>query len=99
MTSSSIPAELLQVRKEIDAIDRELVALLAARFSLTHKVGVLKASNALQAVDAERESQKIAELRTLCQSSGLNPDLVTELFTRIMQEVVKNHRELASQRQ
>lgn len=95
MTSSSIPAELLEARREIDRIDRELVGLLAARFEQTHKVGILKAAMALQAVDAERESQKIAELRKLCESNGLDTDLVTELFTRIMQEVVKKHRELA----
>lgn len=95
MTSSSIPAELLEARREIDRIDRELVSLLAARFEQTHKVGILKASLALQAVDAERESQKIAELRKLCEANGLDTDLVTELFTRIMQEVVKKHREVA----
>lgn len=95
MTSSSVPTELLEARKEIDRIDRALIDLLAARFEQTHKVGLLKALNALQAVDAQRESQKIAELRQLCEANGLNPDLVTELFTRIMQEVVKNHRELA----
>ncbi len=95
MTSSSIPAELLEARREIDRIDRELVGLLVARFEQTHKVGILKAAMALQAVDAERESQKIAELRKLCESNGLDTDLVTELFSRIMQEVVKKHRELA----
>ena len=95
MKSSSVPTALLEARKEIDRIDRELVNLLADRFNQTHKVGILKASNSLQAVDAERESQKIAELRRLCETNGLNPDLVTELFTRIMQEVVKNHRQLA----
>lgn len=96
MTSSSFPAELLEARAEIDRIDRELIDLLAARFDQTHTVGILKASNALQAVDAQREAQKIAELRKLCEANGLNPDLVTELFTRIMQEVVKNHKELAN---
>lgn len=95
MTSSSIPAALLEARKEIDRIDREMIDLLAARFALTHQVGLLKASNSLQALDAERESQKIAELQKLCVANGLNPGLVTELFTRIMQEVVKNHKELA----
>lgn len=97
MTSSSIPPEILEARRKIDRIDRDLIDLLAARFEQTHKVGMLKAAMALQAVDTERESQKIAELRKLCESNGLDADLVTELFTRIMQEVVKKHRELAGQ--
>ncbi|MSR11504.1 MAG: chorismate mutase [Gammaproteobacteria bacterium] len=96
MKSAAIPVELLEARKEIDRIDRELVNLLADRFRQTHKVGILKAANSLQAVDAERETQKIAELRKLCESNNLNPDLVTELFTRIMLEVVNNHRQLAA---
>lgn len=96
MTSSSVPAELLAARAEIDRIDRELVELLAQRFAQTHKVGVLKATNALQALDPGREAEKLAELRKLCQTHGLNADLVTELFTRIMQEVVKNHKALAA---
>jgi len=95
MTSSSIPAELLEARQEIDRIDKQLVNLLAERFTQTHKVGLLKASNSLQAVDATREAQKLAELRSLCESTGLNPELVAELFTRIMEEVVKNHKDLA----
>ena len=96
MKSAAIPVELLEARKEIDRIDRELVNLLADRFRQTHKGGILKAANSLQAVDAERETQKIAELRKLGESNNLNPDLVTELFTRIMLEVVNNHRQLAA---
>jgi len=94
MTSQAPPEELLAVRAEIDAIDRDLVALLGRRFEFTHQVGVLKASKSLDAVDATRESEKLAELRTLCEKHKLNPELVTELFSKIMEEVVKNHRQL-----
>ena len=97
MASESIPAELLEVRKKIDLIDSELISLLAERFALTHLVGILKASNELDALDAGREAQKLDDLRALCLEHDLNPDLVTELFTRIMEEVVKNHRQLRDQ--
>jgi len=96
MTSSSIPAELITARQEIDRIDRELIDLLAERFAQTHKVGLLKAANSLKAVDADREAQKLADLRQLCEAKGLNAELVAGLFTRIMEEVVKNHRDLAN---
>lgn len=94
MTSQSPPEELLAARAEIDAIDRDLIALLGKRFDLTHQVGLLKASKALDAVDATRESEKLAELSALCEKHDLNPALVTELFSMIMEEVVKNHRQL-----
>lgn len=94
MTSESIPAELLEVRGKIDHIDKELLALLGERFTLTHQVGLLKASRSLQALDSTREAEKLAELSSLCEQYNLNPALVTELFSRIMEEVVKNHKEL-----
>ena len=94
MTSESVPVELLEVRKKIDHLDKKLINLLAERFALTHQVGVLKATKELDAVDAEREAQKLAELTDLCKQHDLNPQLVTELFTKIMEEVVRNHNQL-----
>ena len=92
--SEQMPAELLKVRSKIDQIDRQLVELLAVRFQLTRKVGLLKADQGLAAVDESREAQKLDELRELCQEQGLDSELVTELFKRIMEEVVKNHNKL-----
>ncbi len=97
MSDESLPPELLEVRDKIDAIDSKLVELLAERFKLTHQVGLLKASQALSSVDAEREAEKLARLRELCEAQGLNPELVTELFSRIMREVVSNHEKLRQQ--
>ena len=94
MTPQSPPAELLAAREQLDIIDRELVELLGKRFESTHQVGLLKASQALEPVDATREAEKLAELSALCEQYNLNPALVTELFSRIMAEVVKNHRQL-----
>jgi len=94
MSSESVPAELLEVREKIDLIDKNLLALLGERFELTHQVGLLKADKALAAVDATREAEKLAELSALCQTYNLNPELVTELFSKIMEEVVKNHKQL-----
>lgn len=95
MTATPVPAELLEARKEIDRIDQAMINLLAERFTWTHRVGVVKAAHALQAVDADRESQKLANIRELCQARGVDADLVVELFTRIMEEVVKNHKQVA----
>lgn len=94
MTSQSPPAELLAAREQIDAIDRQLLELLGKRFELTHQVGLLKASQALEPVDATREAEKLAELDKLCEQHKLNPALVRELFSQIMAEAVRNHRQL-----
>lgn len=94
MSMDCIPEELKKVREQIDAIDDRLVALLAERFKLTHQVGLLKADRELSSVDTIRETEKLARLRELSASHGLNPELVEALFSQIMQEVVKNHEKL-----
>ncbi len=94
MGSDAVPEELLEVREKIDQIDTRLVELLAERFALTHRVGLLKASRELEAVDAQREAEKLANLRLLCAQHDLNPELVAQLFTSIMEDVVRNHRRL-----
>ena len=97
MSTGNVPAELLKVRAKIDQLDRKLVELLAIRFALTQKVGLIKANKELEAFDADREAQKLAELRSLCEEHHLNPELITKLFTSIMEEVVCNHRRLRNE--
>ena len=94
MNPESVPEELLAVRDKIDAIDEQMVELPAQRFDLTHQVGLLKADKELSAVDSSREAQKLARLTELCEARGLNAQLVTELFSSIMREVVQNHEKL-----
>lgn len=91
MSEQAIPAELQEIRKQIDDIDDRLLRLLAERFQLTHTVGVIKAKQNLNSFDSSREAEKITRLRERCDSLEIDPNLVEELFTRIMQEVVKNH--------
>ncbi|HAO89527.1 MAG TPA: chorismate mutase [Gammaproteobacteria bacterium] len=97
MSDNAIPAELLSVREKIDAIDERLLDLLAERFQLTHQVGLLKANQQLSALDATREAEKLARLADLSSDRDLNPELIQELFRRIMQQVVQNHERLKVQ--
>ncbi len=91
MSTQAVPEELLQVREQIDRIDTGLVLLLANRFALTQRVGELKAAHKLGALDPERESRKLADIRAVCDKHGVNPDLVAEILEQIMREVVRNH--------
>ena len=94
MDPNAVPAELLEIREKIDAIDSQIVSLLADRFALTQRVGELKASHALNSLDSSREAQKLARIEALCEEQGLNAELVTGLFVKIMEEVVRNHERL-----
>jgi len=99
MAETTLPEELLRSREKIDQSDSDLLNLLAERFALTLRVGEIKATQSLESFDPLREAQKIEKLRALSSSLGLNPDLVAQLFTEIMKEVVKNHQRLKQQQQ
>ncbi len=94
MSTQAVPEELLKVREQIDRIDMGLVLLLANRFALTQRVGELKAAHKLEALDPERESRKLADIRAVCEKHAVNPDLVAEILEQIMREVVKNHKRI-----
>ncbi|MCJ0762491.1 chorismate mutase [Variovorax terrae] len=83
-------------REEIDALDEQIVTLLARRFAVTREVGRLKALHQLNAVDAERERQQALRYEALAGRHGLNPALVAQLFRRIIDEVVLDHRAIQS---
>lgn len=99
MAENTVPDELLKSREKIDQIDSGLLKLLAERFALTFRVGEIKALQSLESFDPVREAQKIDRLRAQSTELGLNPDLVEQLFTDIMKEVVKNHQRVKRQYQ
>jgi len=90
----SIPGELIEIRDRIDAIDRGIVELLRERFALTYEIGLLKASRELTSLDARREEEKLRALTALSEANKLDPNLVRDVFRRIMDEVVRNHERL-----
>ena len=52
--NTSLPAELVTLRKSIDNIDAALVHLLAERFKTTQQVGRLKAELSMPSSDPAR---------------------------------------------
>jgi chorismate mutase len=91
-TKPVVPPELLVLRDNIDSIDEEIIAALARRFDVTAQVGDIKAQHGLDAVDPVREQEKLVRLRRLAEAQGLDGALVHDLFQRVFNEVVKNHR-------
>ncbi|MCE6994736.1 chorismate mutase [Saccharothrix sp. S26] len=76
------PTSLAEVRERIDAIDSDLVRLLAQRQSLVRAAASFKADD--QAVRApDRVAQVIASVRDRAVSSGLDP-AVAEAVWRAM---------------
>ena len=75
--------ELSKIREEIDAVDRQLVALYEERMKLTAEVAEYKISVGKPVLDRTREKEKLAKVRGLVQAEE-NSYGVGELFEQIM---------------
>ncbi len=75
--------DLLEIRKEIDRIDKQMVTLFEERMALTQEVAQYKSKTGKAVLDKERENSKLETLQALVQSE-YNKYPVKELFTQIM---------------
>ncbi|MGB4713340.1 MAG: chorismate mutase [Pontimonas sp.] len=94
--NTSLPAELVTLRKSIDNIDAALVHLLAERFKTTQQVGRLKAELSMPSSDPAREAAQLARLRELAQGADLDPAFAEKFLSFILAEVIQHHEELAA---
>ena len=85
---------LSALRESIDAVDEQLLTLLAHRFELTAEVGQLKKQLGLPALDSAREAVQMQRFAELAARHGLPPDLVQQIMRLVIDEVVSRHRQL-----
>lgn len=86
MTVDQAQQALQPLRAEIDAIDSELVKLLAARAKITAQVGQVKQQHALPVYVPEREQCLLQARRQQAVHAGVSPELVDDVLRRIMRE-------------
>jgi len=75
--------DLLELRGEIDKIDREIVRLFEARMDICREVAEYKIANGKKVLDRPRELQKLETLGKLA-CNDFNRHGVQELFQQIM---------------
>ena len=75
---------LQEARDHIDALDQELVALLARRTELGLRAGRAKAELGLPIHDPERESAQLQARRTWAADAGLDAAGVEEVFRAVL---------------
>ncbi|GGW71577.1 bifunctional chorismate mutase/prephenate dehydrogenase [Alishewanella tabrizica] len=86
MTVDQAQQALQPLRAEIDAIDSELVRLLAARAKITAQVGQVKQQYALPVYVPEREQCLLQARRQQAVDAGVSPELVDDVLRRVMRE-------------
>ncbi|MDB4992572.1 MAG: Prephenate/arogenate dehydrogenase [Myxococcaceae bacterium] len=76
--------ELKETRAQIDALDHELVTLLARRSQLADRAASAKESIGFGIVDPNREAQLIEARREWARASSLDANAVEEIFRAII---------------
>ena len=90
------PETLKDLRERIDHVDASLIELLAERFSLTEKVGLIKAEGGLSAEDAERERWQQARYAALATANHLSVDVALQVMGTIVDLVKNRHVAIAA---
>lgn len=75
--------DLIEIRKEIDQVDREIVKLFESRMEMAKNVAEFKKNSGKHVFDKQREEDKLKELTSLA-SNEFNKHGIEELFTQIM---------------
>lgn len=76
---------LTELRRELDALDRDLVALFERRMALSLEVAAYKQAHQLPVLDAGREAEVIASRQAMLRDPALAP-AVRALFETVMAE-------------
>lgn len=79
-------AELSKLRREIDAVDAQLVELLARRLEIVTEVGKVKTEHGLPLYAPDREASMFVNRRADAVARGVPPDLIEDVLRRAMRE-------------
>ena len=78
--------ELNEIREKIDKIDNSIMKLLKERMDLMPDVAEYKKSNGFEIFDLAREDKIIKCKKELAREFGLNPEMIEDIFRKIMDE-------------
>ncbi|CAK1845057.1 fused chorismate mutase/prephenate dehydrogenase [Vibrio crassostreae] len=78
--------ELNELRDQIDAVDKQMLDLLAQRLALVEKVGEVKSEHGLPIYVPEREAAMLASRRQEAEKIGVPAQLIEDILRRTMRE-------------
>ena len=78
--------DLLKIRKKLDVLDTKLIKILAERMSYIPQVAEYKRENKIKRFQKDREKEIFENLRNKAVELDLNPELLEDLFKRIIKE-------------
>ena len=96
MNENQIKNILAPYRKRIDALDKEIVALLRARYDVIEEVADLKIEHNIEAVLQDRVDEVRENAAKDAASKGLDEDFIRTLYAQLiehscnLEEKIKN---------
>ncbi len=84
MTDKQPPAELAKLRKRLDEIDSEVLALLAKRTRVIAEVAAVKRTEGVAIRDFKREREVLEDRRMRAEALGLAPGPIESIYRQIM---------------
>ncbi len=78
--------KLADLRKEIDAVDKDLLASLAKRAKIAQRIGKLKKAQGVPPLDEKRWQQLLDKILHLAGTMDLSRDFVKKIY-----ELIHNH--------
>ena len=96
MKKNKINVDLLlkNERSTIDRLDVIIVNALMERFSVTKRIGLIKAENNIETYDSEREETQVKTLEKLIKDSDLDKKFIINLMKLITTESKRNHEQI-----
>lgn len=82
------PQDLQQIREEIEAVDRKILAALKERMGLMESVAMSKLGQAFPFRDKQREEQLLLRIREIAVELGLDAHEVERIYRLIMQMAI-----------
>ena len=87
--------QLLDLRKQIDAIDTQLLTLLAKRLEIVSAIGTLKKKHGVEIFDRNRWEAMLQERKEQAAFLHLDEETVAKLFMLIHDHAVAIEKEMA----
>jgi chorismate mutase/prephenate dehydrogenase len=84
MTSRPEAAHLEELRKEIAALDGQLIDILARRLATAAEIGEIKQRLGLPVMDPAREAEVVRRAAEAARDRGIDPELVRAVLWRVI---------------
>ena len=96
MKKNKINVDLLlkNERSTIDRLDAIIINALIERFSVTKRIGLIKAEHDIETYDRDREKMQLKALEKLIEDSDLDKEFIVNLMNLITTESKKKHEQI-----